>query len=99
MSMALLRRLLPVLCLLLVCAPPGRLQAAPLEWGCSSLSSGTVLSLREALDWTITRSDNGAALALVHRLGGQNALNATFSWLDMPRTSFGDEAQTTAADQ
>jgi len=68
-------------------------------WGGSVLDSGTVLSIDEALDWMITRSDNGAAIALVRTVGGGHAVNARFRALGMWQSAFDDPLWTSPADQ
>jgi beta-lactamase class A len=68
-------------------------------WGGSVLSAGTVLSINEALDWMITRSDNGAAIALVRTVGGGHVVNARFRALGMWQSAFDDPLWTSPADQ
>ena len=50
------------------------------EYGGSGYSAGTYLSVRQAVQAMLTQSDNGAALALVDRLG-LNAVNQRFALL------------------
>jgi beta-lactamase class A len=68
------------------------------QYGGSAYYAGTSLSLDDALDSMITRSDNGVALALVGRLG-LNAVNDEFRALGMPNTRLEDDAWTTPRDQ
>ena len=67
--------------------------------GGSVLRAGTVLTIDEALDWMITRSDNGAAMALVRTVGGAHAVNARFRALGMWQSAFDDPLWTSPTDQ
>ncbi len=68
------------------------------QYGGSAYAAGESLSLSDALDAMITRSDNGVALALIRRLG-LNAVNGEFQSLSMPNTRLVDDAWTTPRDQ
>ncbi len=68
------------------------------QYGGSAYPAGESLSLADALDAMITRSDNGVALALIRRLG-LNAVNGEFQTLSMPHTRLIDDAWTTPRDQ
>jgi beta-lactamase class A len=68
------------------------------QYGGSAYAAGESLSLSDALDAMITRSDNGVALALIRRLG-LNAVNGEFQTLSMPHTRLIDDAWTTPRDQ
>jgi beta-lactamase class A len=60
---------------------------------------GTYLSVRSALEWTITWSDNSSALALLRTLGAEN-VNGAFASLGMAHTRLGYPWNvTTARDQ
>jgi len=67
------------------------------EYGGSRYAAGTYLSVQQAMQAMITESDNGAALALVDRLG-LNAVNLRFSLLGMPDTRLLYDATTTPRD-
>jgi beta-lactamase class A len=67
------------------------------EYGGSMYDAGTYLSVRQAVHAMITQSDNGAALALVDRLG-LNAVNLRFALLGMPNTRLAYDAVTTPRD-
>jgi beta-lactamase class A len=68
------------------------------QYGGSAYAAGESLSLSDALDAMITRSDNGVALALIRRLG-LNAVNGEFQSLSMSNTRLVDDAWTTPRDQ
>jgi len=68
-------------------------------FGGSAFYPGNVLSVDDALDWMVTRSDNGASLALVRDLGGSATINARFQALGMWQSVFGGDAYTSPADQ
>jgi beta-lactamase class A len=67
------------------------------EYGGSRYVAGMYLSVRQAVHAMITQSDNGAALALVDRLG-LNAVNLRFELLGMPDTRLVYDAVTTPRD-
>jgi len=67
------------------------------EYGGSRYAAGMYLSVRQAVHAMITQSDNGAALALVDRLG-LNAVNLRFASLGMPDTRLVYDAVTTPRD-
>jgi beta-lactamase class A len=67
------------------------------EYGGSMYAAGTYLSVRQAVEAMLTHSDNGAALALVDRLG-LNAVNLRFGLLGMPETRLLNDAVTTPRD-
>jgi beta-lactamase class A len=69
------------------------------EWGGSAFAAGTFLSIEDALESMITRSDNGSAMALVRSVGGGNVVNARFRSLGMPQTVYDDTPRTSPADQ
>jgi beta-lactamase class A len=69
------------------------------EWGGSAFAAGTFLYIEDALESMITRSDNGAAMALVRSVGGGNAVNARFRALGMLQSVYDDTPQTSPADQ
>lgn len=68
------------------------------QYGGSAFSAGASLSLADALDWMITRSDNGVALAVLRRLG-LRAINAQFQALGMTGTGVDWDTWTTPRDQ
>jgi beta-lactamase class A len=72
-------------------------QDADPEYGGSAYAAGTTMSVRQAVQAMITQSDNGAALALVDRLG-LNAVNVRFALLGMPETRLIYDAVTTPRD-
>jgi beta-lactamase class A len=67
------------------------------EYGGSMYAAGTYLSVHQAVEAMLTHSDNGAALALVDRLG-LNAVNLRFAQLGMPETRLVINAVTTPRD-
>jgi beta-lactamase class A len=67
------------------------------DYGGSRYAAGTYLRVREAVRAMITESDNGAALALVDRLG-LDAVNLRFASLGMPDTRLNYDAVTTPRD-
>jgi len=67
------------------------------DYGGSRYEAGVYLSVRQAVNAMITQSDNGAALALVDRLG-LNAVNLRFASIGMPDTRLVYDAVTTPRD-
>jgi beta-lactamase class A len=67
------------------------------DYGGSRYAAGEYLSVRQAVYAMITQSDNGAALALVDRLG-LNAVNLRFASIGMPDTRLVYDAVTTPRD-
>jgi beta-lactamase class A len=67
------------------------------EYGGSMYLAGTYLTVHQAIVDMVTVSDNGAALAMVDRLG-LNAVNHRFELLGMPHTRLVYDAETTPRD-
>jgi beta-lactamase class A len=66
-------------------------------YGGSRYFAGTYLTVHQAIVAMVTASDNGAALAMVDRLG-LNAVNHRFELLGMPHTRLVYDAETTPRD-